>query len=367
MPNQNDRILSRISMSKKIDLINHKYGKLTVIAEVKRDRKRGFRWLCKCQCGGIVTALGKDLRRGHRRSCGCLRKERGRKCSTTIEHIKQEVQSNAKGYNCLSNKYDGDKSKLSIQCDKGHRYKVIWSMFKQGRRCPICFFDRIRLSIKYIKKYMSKFGYTCKSDDYVNAFSSLDLICPAGHEIKMRWNNFHTGHRCGICSGRHRWSIKDVKFLAEKDGYTCLSKTYKNGKTRLLFRCPNGHTFKAMWTHFKRGSRCPQCAIIKKSGSGHHAWKGGISCEPYCEVWLDEEFKESIRERDGHQCQNPECWGKKSKGKLTVHHIDYVKKNCQPSNLITLCKSCNSRASFNQEYWQQLYERIMRIKYKKAA
>lgn len=34
-----------------------------------------------------------------------------------------------------------------------------------------------------------------------------------------------------------------------------------------------------------------------------------------------------------------------------VHHIDYNKLNCNPNNLITLCKSCHMKTNFNREYW----------------
>lgn len=93
---------------------------------------------------------------------------------------------------------------------------------------------------------------------------------------------------------------------------------------------------------------------LKLSGENNYNWKGGISCEPYCDVWLDKEYKELIKERDDYKCQNPDCW--KSVKELLVHHIDYNKKNCIPNNLITLCRSCNGRANYNRKYWQTLYE-----------
>lgn len=95
-------------------------------------------------------------------------------------------------------------------------------------------------------------------------------------------------------------------------------------------------------------------------------WKGGISAEPYCEVWNDRGYKESIKERDNYQCQNPTCQ-KENEIDLMVHHINYKKKDCTPSNLITLCRSCNSRANFNRENWEKLYIFIMREKLKEAA
>ncbi len=103
----------------------------------------------------------------------------------------------------------------------------------------------------------------------------------------------------------------------------------------------------------------------RMQGENHFNWKGGISCEPYCKVWTFPEFKDMIRERDGHKCQNPDCWKKAlKKEKPTVHHIDYNKKNCHPTNLTTVCRSCNGRANVNRKYWQEYYTKIMTEKFK---
>lgn len=102
-------------------------------------------------------------------------------------------------------------------------------------------------------------------------------------------------------------------------------------------------------------------------GEGNPNWQGGIAAEPYCDIWLDEDYKESILERDNHTCQNPSCWHVTDK--LCIHHTDYIKKNCGPWNLITLCLSCNGRANFNRKYWQELYQKIIieKYEYKQAS
>ncbi len=96
-------------------------------------------------------------------------------------------------------------------------------------------------------------------------------------------------------------------------------------------------------------------------GEKHHNWKGGISCEPYCDVWLDKEFKESIKERDGYQCLNPVC--SKESEILCVHHINYNKKDCRPFNLITLCNSCNVKANSDREWHEAWYNAIIHQRY----
>ena len=102
--------------------------------------------------------------------------------------------------------------------------------------------------------------------------------------------------------------------------------------------------------------------LTGKFGAAHPAWRG-IGMEPYCDAWSDQEYKKSIRERDGYICQNPECFHQWDHLTLTIHHVDYNKKDCAPWNLISLCRSCNSRANGNRNYWMKLYQGILLEKY----
>ena len=56
--------------------IGNKYGRLTVIDEVKeRGKDRAVQWLCQCECGNTKIIRGKDLRSGKIISCGCYEQE----------------------------------------------------------------------------------------------------------------------------------------------------------------------------------------------------------------------------------------------------------------------------------------------------
>jgi hypothetical protein len=48
-----------------------RFGKLTIIAEIGRVRRRGPIYLCQCICGKRTTVQGRHLRSGESRSCGC--------------------------------------------------------------------------------------------------------------------------------------------------------------------------------------------------------------------------------------------------------------------------------------------------------
>lgn len=52
-------------MSKLIDLIGQKFGKLTVIKYVGRNKHGQPRWLCKCDCEQETIVLSYSFKSGH--------------------------------------------------------------------------------------------------------------------------------------------------------------------------------------------------------------------------------------------------------------------------------------------------------------
>ncbi len=65
-------------MGRKIstDITGNKYGRLTVISRCEHNKRK---WICVCECGNKVIADISNLRYGSVKSCGCLRKELGKK------------------------------------------------------------------------------------------------------------------------------------------------------------------------------------------------------------------------------------------------------------------------------------------------
>ena len=58
------------------DITGQKLNKLTAIKRAGKDKTGRALWLCKCDCGNMITVKLTDLRTGRRKSCGCLQKER---------------------------------------------------------------------------------------------------------------------------------------------------------------------------------------------------------------------------------------------------------------------------------------------------
>jgi hypothetical protein len=275
-----------------------------------------------------------------------------------IEYIRSEFERY--GYTLLSEEYTGSKNKLYYRCTYDHEHSTVWDSWKQGKRCPTC--ADIKLTYEFVKQSFESCGYTLISKEYINSGSRLNYECPKGHKHSIVWDNWKQGSRCLTCAGNVKLTIEYVKDSFEKENYILLSKEYTNNHTKLDYICSNNHEYSMVWINWKKGKRCPTCADIKFSGSGHPNWNGGTSYEPYCPIWSDKDYKEDIKLRDGNRCLNPDCW-KKDK-LLSIHHIDYNKKSCSPKNLITVCRSCNARANKDREWHTAWYQALMYRRYK---
>lgn len=61
-------------MPKTIDITGQTFGRLTAI-EPAGVRDRRTLWRCRCSCGNDAVVIGKLLRSGHTKSCGCWRSD----------------------------------------------------------------------------------------------------------------------------------------------------------------------------------------------------------------------------------------------------------------------------------------------------
>ena len=59
-----------------VDITGMKFGKLTPIEVVGKNKRRQLMWKCKCDCGNESVACGSEMRLGRIKSCGCSRKEK---------------------------------------------------------------------------------------------------------------------------------------------------------------------------------------------------------------------------------------------------------------------------------------------------
>lgn len=101
--------------------------------------------------------------------------------------------------------------------------------------------------------------------------------------------------------------------------------------------------------------------IANHSGKGASNWQGGKSFINYPKEW-DKKLIEKIRARDHYRCQKCGISQSMLGRALHIHHIDYNKHNCDPSNLISLCARCHAQSNvnnFDRYYMTIMYRNIL--------
>ncbi len=120
-------------------------------------------------------------------------------------------------------------------------------------------------TIEYVKDVAKQRGFICLSDTYINIKSKLLFECLNGHNIEMSFDNFKYGQGCSICYGNKKIDIEYITNYLKKYNYELISNKYKNSRTKLKMKCPKGHIFKMTWDSFKFGYRCNICGgTLKK-------------------------------------------------------------------------------------------------------
>lgn len=71
----NDVFMMVAKRPKAIDITGERFGRLTAIKRVGKDKRNNVLWLCKCDCGNEVVRATSELKKRNNHSCGCLGKE----------------------------------------------------------------------------------------------------------------------------------------------------------------------------------------------------------------------------------------------------------------------------------------------------
>lgn len=115
-------------------------------------------------------------------------------------------------------------------------------------------------------------------------------------------------------------------------------------KFKYCYRCKKNKNIKDFYKD--KTEKTGRCSICSECVNADIFEIIKLKTKDYPKEWT-KELKEDIKKRDNYTCQN--CGRtekenfKKYKKKLSVHHIDMDKDNCEPNNLISLCTSCHMK------------------------
>lgn len=184
---------------------------------------------------------------------------------STLDEMKQLAES--KNGKCLSTFYVNSKTKLTWECEFGHRWDALPDPIKNKKTwCPICA-GRQRLTIKQIQDFaISKRG-RCLSVSYKNNRGKLKFECEFGHQWEsVPYSILGRGSWCGVCSGNKKQTIEAMRELANSRKGECLSNEYINCNSKLTWKCHLGHQWEATPKDIKNGTWCRHCYKSSRKG-----------------------------------------------------------------------------------------------------
>ena len=151
---------------KKSNLLDRKFDRLTVTGQGKSSMSGQARWICKCECGGVIIAQAGNLKSGHTRSCGCLKVEAGVKSQLKLQHQK-EIQ----GFNWRGGKVDA----------KG--YTLVWNPAHPYSRADGYIFEHRLVMEDKLGRYLKSWEIPHHKDEVKNNNhpDNLRLMTKAEH------------------------------------------------------------------------------------------------------------------------------------------------------------------------------------------
>ena len=193
----------------------------------------------------------------------------------------KEVKEFIEGFGCelLSDKYDGNKTKLLIKCSCGEIFERTFNGFQKRQNCKYC--SGNNLSYEYVDKFISDHKCKLLSKTYKNNSAKLDIQCSCGELFSVSFNKFKAGQQqCKKCGMKNRtekrimstnskteyYSYEKIKNIIDNNSTAKLiSKEYKGCFESLELKCKCGNNFKQAFNHIKQKLNnnqdllCPSC------------------------------------------------------------------------------------------------------------
>lgn len=205
-------------MSKFDDLSGQKFGNLTVI-ERDNSKSNGTYWVCRCVCRNVTSVSAPNLKRGHTKSCGCLR-----------------------GTGIIGNKYGKltvleklDNGKYKCRCDCGNFKVIDYKSLTNNQyelSCKACG-DKNRSDA--VKKSQFIDGtQPCKLSCKATAANKSGVVGVNWDKSRGKWQASirFKGHKYNLGRFDNMQDAIDVRKIAEREIFGNFLEWYKKVKSK---------------------------------------------------------------------------------------------------------------------------------------
>lgn len=209
---------------KLIDITGQKFNKLTALKYNSQTRK----WICQCECGNKVEVESWNLRKGHTKSCGCLRHQPAyNRIDMTGQRFGRVIVLELIGYNT-----PGHDSKWKCKCDCGTIFITGGNGLRSGK-CQSCgCYCKEQISkAKKINMIGEKFGKLTVIEEAPKITKRLryKCLCECGNITIVNGEDLRSGHTqsCGCLKSKGEDIISrllrdnNISFETEKTFPTC--------------------------------------------------------------------------------------------------------------------------------------------------
>lgn len=118
-------------------------------------------------------------------------------------------------------------------------------------------------SIEHMQQLAARRNGKCLSASYINCRTQLLWECEKGHRWMTTPNSVSQGTWCPVCGSRRqggRLTLADMQWMAEERfNGECLAEEYSTAYTPMPWRCYCGHEWTATPRSIRLGAGCPRC------------------------------------------------------------------------------------------------------------
>ena len=233
-----------VKFNRKIkDLTGERYGKLSVVKLDTSYTGKGSSWICRCECGNVLSVKQQRFSAKNKAHCGCVPQNyaarKRRISSIPLDAIRSIVASRGGTIVAL-----GDLGKISVKCSQQHVWNTTIQTLNKGHWCAKCANLASRSkSLEYIKSLaLSLGGQSLCDEDPPSMVKPYKWTCKNGHEFTMTATSIRKGRWCPRCKFKRENLIRSLveELTGEKfpqKGPKWLTNPKTNGRLKFDAYC----------------------------------------------------------------------------------------------------------------------------------